>query len=438
MSIRIVLLSLFSGLLLATFIVPLPAEAQVWKRVKNKAKEKLEQEVEWKTEAAMDAAIEGIENAVVCVVTDEKCIEDAQKDGKTVVTTDEEGGELIRDENGEIVTDPEVAKARASGAEETLAPGQGVWANYDFVPGHRVLFYDDYGSEYIGDFPRRLQFRKGTMELVEWKGGRALRGKTEGAFNVNLPETLPEKFTVEFDYSASDFVNDIRLHVVDANNERVGKQFITIDPYNGVGLDSYAREGIESRQPQRQLEDEMASIRIAVDGSYVKVYVAEERVANVPNADLGRTNRIQFELNDVRDQPVFIGPIRVAEGGRTRIYQELNANGRFATRGIHFDTGRANLRPESTPTLEEIARMMETHADLRLRVEGHTDNTGAAEANQTLSQKRAQAVVGYLVTEKGIAADRLEAVGLGATQPAADNATPEGRQTNRRVELVVL
>lgn len=82
--------------------------------------------------------------------------------------------------------------------------------------------------------------------------------------------------------------------------------------------------------------------------------------------------------------------------------------------------------------------MMEAHSDLRLRIEGHTDNVGPADVNQRLSEERARAVVDYLVGTKGIAADRLEAVGHGAARPAADNETPEGRQTNRRVELVVL
>ncbi len=424
-------------ILLIALLAPLPTEAQVWKRVKNKAKEKLEQRADQKTDAALEAALDGFEDAVACAVTDETCIEEAQNDGKTVVMTDEETGEVIRDENGEVVTDPDVARAQATGTEATLAPGEGTWANYDFVPGHRVLFYDDYGSEYIGDFPRRLQFRRGTMELVEWDGGRALRGKTKGAFNVGLPETLPEQFTIEFDFYAADNANDIQVRVVDAEGERAGTQYVSVDPYEGVGIVSYARGGIESRQRQDRLKDEMLPIRIAVDGSYVKVYVAEERVANVPNADLGRTDRLQFVLRDVRDQ-IYIGPIRVAEGGRTRIYKELRADGRLATRGVLFNIGSDHLRPESTPTLEEIGRMMEAHSDLRLRIEGHTDNVGPADVNQRLSEERARAVVDYLVGTKGIAADRLEAVGHGAARPAADNETPEGRQTNRRVELVVL
>lgn len=79
--------------------------------------------------------------------------------------------------------------------------------------------------------------------------------------------------------------------------------------------------------------------------------------------------------------------------------------------------------------------MLNDHADLKLTIEGHTDNVGNAASNQSLSEKRAAAVVAYL-SAQGIDAGRLSAKGLGATKPADTNDTPEGRQNNRRVELV--
>ena len=79
--------------------------------------------------------------------------------------------------------------------------------------------------------------------------------------------------------------------------------------------------------------------------------------------------------------------------------------------------------------------MLQQHPDLRLRIEGHTDNTGSMETNRTLSELRAGAIRNYLV-QQGIDSSRLETAGFGQTQPSADNATPEGRQQNRRVELV--
>lgn len=133
----------------------------------------------------------------------------------------------------------------------------------------------------------------------------------------------------------------------------------------------------------------------------------------------------------------MISDVRVMAGGQ-ELYDALIAEGRVATQGILFDTGSARIRPESTPTLEEIADALQRNGDLRLRIEGHTDNVGQAASNLTLSEQRAQAVVAHLVEHAGIAAARLEAAGLGDTKPAADNGTPEGRQQNRRVELVVL
>jgi OmpA-OmpF porin, OOP family len=115
----------------------------------------------------------------------------------------------------------------------------------------------------------------------------------------------------------------------------------------------------------------------------------------------------------------------------------LQSSGHVAVYGIHFDTGKAVIQPDSAPVLAEIAKLLQQNPDLKLRIEGHTDNQGAAAANQSLSEKRAQAVVAWL-TAKGINASRLSAKGFGATQPVADNATDDGRAQNRRVELVKL
>ncbi len=105
-------------------------------------------------------------------------------------------------------------------------------------------------------------------------------------------------------------------------------------------------------------------------------------------------------------------------------------------RNIFFDTGRTSLRPESTAELERLQKLLTETPALKLEMAGHTDNVGEAAANQSLSQRRAQAVVAYL-TQHGIAAARLSAAGYGETQPVAPNATKLGRQLNRRTEFKV-
>ena len=104
--------------------------------------------------------------------------------------------------------------------------------------------------------------------------------------------------------------------------------------------------------------------------------------------------------------------------------------------GIHFDTNRAELKPESDGALQEIAKLLKQEATLRLLVVGHTDNVGGFDANLALSERRAAAVFEALTSRYGIAPARLRAVGVGMAAPVAHNDTENGRAKNRRVELV--
>lgn len=112
----------------------------------------------------------------------------------------------------------------------------------------------------------------------------------------------------------------------------------------------------------------------------------------------------------------------------------LNKEGHIALY-INFDTGKSDIQSESQPIIDQVADMMKKNPDLRIGVEGHTDNVGKPKDNQVLSEQRAKAVVAALV-KQGIEAKRLSAVGFGQDKPIADNKAEEGRAKNRRVELV--
>ncbi len=114
---------------------------------------------------------------------------------------------------------------------------------------------------------------------------------------------------------------------------------------------------------------------------------------------------------------------------------DIDKAGHVAVYGIQFDTGKAAILPSSEPVLAQVQKLLEDRADLKIRIEGHTDNVGQRPANQTLSQRRAQAVMGWLIAQ-GIDAGRLTAQGFADTKPVADNGTDDGRAKNRRVELV--
>ena len=366
-----------------------PAAAQ-FGRIGERVKRRVEQKVGEKVDKAVDKAVDGAE-------------------AKATGTPSEAGGE-----------------GAMGGASASLKAGEGAWANYDFVPGERAIFVDDFSADRVGNFPQRLEFKSGNMEIVDWQGARWLRAEG-GEFFINLPETLPERFTMEFGLAGSGNAMQMRFNGSDRDGPTVeiGTWFARM---RSGDIDAQGELGLQTNEtPVR--------IRISVDGDYLKLYANEKRALNVPNAKPGRAKRIYVDLNGwSADSPRMISDVRIMAGGR-RLYDALAADGRVATQGILFDIGSDRIRPESTPTLKEITDMLKAHADLKLTIEGHTDNVGNAASNQALSEKRAAAVVAHLV-QQGIDASRLEAKGFGDTKPVASNDTSEGRQQNRRVELV--
>ncbi len=398
--------------LLFTLIgVHTPAHAQFGdfgKKLKQKVEQKVEQRVDRKTDKAVDQALDKVE----CAATDTECAEKAKAEGKEVKTVD--------------------APSAANNAQPAaLKPGQGAWANYDFKPGDRILLADDFSKDEVGDFPRRFEFRSGQMEIVEWNEGRWLRS-AQGKFFIPLPETLPERFTVEFDLTGNG--NAMSLTFDGKEHESAG--IMEFGEYFGRlrsgEIDAQGEFGSGVKTDER-----VVHIAISVDGQHVKAYANEKRVFNAPNANLGRGNKIFINMNGwTADQPRMIANVRIAAGGK-KLYDALSEKGRVATQGVLFDTGSDRIRPESTPTLKEIGAMLKDHPDLKLVIEGHTDDVGAAASNQSLSEKRAEAVRQHLVDNYGVDKGRLQAKGLGASKPATGNDTPEGRQQNRRVEIRV-
>jgi outer membrane protein OmpA-like peptidoglycan-associated protein len=116
--------------------------------------------------------------------------------------------------------------------------------------------------------------------------------------------------------------------------------------------------------------------------------------------------------------------------------EKITAAGRIALYGIYFDTDKAEIKEESSATIGQIAKLLQTNDQLKLLVVGHTDNSGGFDHNMALSRRRAAAVVRELTAEHGISGDRLRPVGVAFASPVASNSLEDGRAKNRRVELV--
>jgi OmpA-OmpF porin, OOP family len=422
-----------TALVLIALTMPAELDAQsLGDRIRDRARQQAEERAERRAAEAVDKALDGAEVGIRCVFTDTQCITRAEEDGEVVIYVDPAGNRTDAYGNPSDET---------NGHGATLRLDDPAWANFDFVAGDRVLFFDDYSADRVGNFPRGLVFGQGNAEVAVWQDRRFVRITSRGFFRVPLPETLPDRFSLEFEVHQAHASHSLRVvtgavappHMLGVYAGSV----IRVDR-SGTGIESHQGSGGEALTAASRTMEAVPTVRVMGDGGYVKVYVDEERVANVPNAELERTRELTFIIGWADpDAPVYVGPIHVAAGGAS-IYDALMEDGRVVTRGILFDVGAADIQPESRQTLIEIGEMLAQHPDLRLRIEGHTDSVGDAAANQALSERRADAVRRYLLNAHRIDGVRLEAHGFGQTQPIDTNDTSEGRRNNRRVELVRL
>jgi OmpA-OmpF porin, OOP family len=411
------------------FLIALPASAVpvsaqgIMGRIKDKAKSEVEKKAV---------------GAVSCAVSDQTCIDKAKADGKPVVVTDKNGkpassADSARAVNGRSGSTGSTAAGSVASSSTSAPPGAGVWLNYDFIPGDSVIFYDDFANDHVGDLPTHEDVTRGNVTIVDIGGRKFLRTQTSGNMTITLTRALPQRFTIETVFHRRGG-NGMGLYFKIGS----GKQQLTMRCDQGsASISGYGPTGSkESGQGVPGIgPDAFETCRFMIDSGYVKAYLDSVRVGQLNNLTIGRGNKIEVDLPNADSNGALITEIRIAEGGRP-LYDALSANGRVATHGILFDTGSDRIRGESTPTLTQIGDMLKAHPELKLTIEGHTDNVGQPADNQTLSEKRAAAVKQYLVTTFGIDASRLATKGLGDTKPVAPNQTPEGRQQNRRVELV--
>jgi len=414
---------------------PLPSQG-ILSRLGDKAK----QAANDKANQAMDSAVSKAAHAVVCAVSDNACIRKAKASGQPIKVTDASGKAVSSADSAAAIS---AALAQASAAAQPALDSAGgapsaaaapatntVLVNYDFVPGDRVIFAEDFANDNIGDFPKRLELKEGNFEVAEWNGARFLRASSHGRVMIPLPEKMPQRFTYEMDFHCGDGW-DGDMQFTDPDSEPDGLSHIEFSPHDG-GVKGPVNSTMSL--PSNAIQP-VVHVAVMVDNAYVKAYLNGVRVANVPKATLGRAKGVWITVTADDGQPAYIGNIRVAEGGKP-LYDALAATGHVATHGILFDVGSDHIRAESAPTLKSISDMLTAHADLKLMIEGHTDNVGSATSNQTLSERRAAAVKQYLVSMAHVDAARLSTKGYGASKPIAPNTTAEGRQENRRVELV--
>ncbi len=345
-------------------------------------------------------------------------------------------------ESGEQGVAPSSANAGKSGDDFQL------YTKFDFVPGQRVLFFDDLSGEELGEFPSRWKLNRGVFEVARVGQDPWIMATSRGEIAPKLMvNQLPERYTVEFEWlnRTTEYRGTHYVHFIwyGTDSYPVASLKLSANSQAIFGMKNDA--GQFSTVSEKALPASFASglhnIRIMVTKSSIKCYVDNDRLANAPRTAGFTPTSFAIDIHgddaDFEKSGMFFRNFRFAEGGKT-MREQLDESGHIVTHGIYFDVNSAQIRGESYKTLADILQMLGDDPSLRLVIEGHTDTDGADAANLDLSQRRAESVRAYLMENGKIDGERLEAKGYGETKPIDANTTPEGKANNRRVELARL
>ena len=287
-------LRLVTGALATLALCAAPAQSQ---GVFGKIKQRASSEVNRKE----DDAVEKLAKAVTCAITDKACIKKAHDAGTPVKVTDKNGKPVSSADSAAAISaavaqaatvaadDPSAAAtpAPAGGASaSTPAPGAGAWLNYDFVPGSRTIFYEDFSGNDVGDFPRRMKLDNGNFEVVNIKGQKMLRTVEGGKVFIVLPEKLPPRFTVEAVYHSPSIGNPMSLSTGGNSNSfgcYMTSAFVHAEANSGS-------DRVQGPPPG------FVNCRFTIDTRYVRGYIDSVRTANAPDVAIDRTDTLYVQL----------------------------------------------------------------------------------------------------------------------------------------------
>ena len=395
-------------------------------KLKQKIKDKVNERIDQKEDKAIDNALDSVDNST------------ASNKNKT----GSKGNSVEKDANNKNTNQSTDNTSNSSNnTSSNNQPSIKAYQNYDFVPGDRILFEDHFADDQDGEFPAHWELEKGQGQLNKI-GGELAMFLTEGNYvrvkpRMKTDKYLTDPFTVEFDYYNKDNAYGIITFLGRINAECNCES--TADVQVGASEASFGGAVDFSKSYASDLQGEnfinkWHHVAIAVKNHQLKVYVDQNRVLVVPDTKNDFFS-VGFGGIGSEEQPLIFKNVRIASGGDMNMIGKKFTESKIVTHGINFDVDKATIKPESMGTLNMIVQVLKDNPDLKFEIDGHTDNSGTAQHNLTLSQQRADAVKTQLVS-MGIDASRLTTKGFGDSKPISDNNSLEGKANNRRVEFV--
>ncbi len=411
----------------------------VKKAIKNKSIDRANQRTEDGIDKGLDAAEDGVKRIFK---------KDDNNESEEEVSSENNSDEAEsedRDDSGETKAAP-----------KPVQPKLESYTRYDFVPGDRVLLFEDFSQDAVGDFPA-LWTTNGTGEirtLNTYPGNWLYMNSRDNVYTLMRDLTLPDNFIIEFDLVPVPEEEDGRHSGFYMSLYQGTGEYLDHGLYPGIGgahitvtTDKWSVQGYADDANQMLTGDsDIAPVKLN-QSNHVIIWVQKRRLRIYHNGQKAldlptvlyqqvKFNRLRFSLwghNGFH----YITNLRITSAAPD-MRSKLLTEGKLVSYGIYFDVNKDVVKPESNGTLKGIAQVLTENPDVKIKIVGHTDSDGVDAANLDLSKRRAASVKNELVKTFGIDAGRIETDGKGETVPVAANDTPENKSLNRRVEFIKL
>ena len=434
--------------------------AQLLDKLKKKTEEKVKSEAQKRAEKQIDKGVEKVFNEAEKQIsgTDEKKgVDPKTADSKAATQQTTQQNNKQNTPANQTKNQTQNSNQNAQPASATVKPTeptpqtQGVInTKYDFIPGEKVIFFDDFTAENIGDFPIQWNTTgSGEVVTTNLAEGRWFHiTNNRGITTLNEPLTLPDNYTIEFDIipqksgTSSEFnfylINTTKPKDLKYGLARPGGTGIKFNfGYNNYYASYYAdgspdQKGMEL-QPKLQ-PDKKYRMSFWVQKERIRLYIDNNKLFDLPRAvpKTPKFNMIRFDTGTP-----LVANVRVATG-LPDMRSKLLTEGKLISYGIYFDVNKDVVKSESYPSIKEIAAILQDNPSVRIQIVGHTDSDGENNFNLDLSKRRAAAVKNFLVSNFGIDGGRIETDGKGESAPVAPNDSATNKALNRRVEFIKL
>lgn len=326
---------------------------------------------------------------------------------------------------------------------------------YDFLPGDRVILFDDFSQDAVGDFPALWTTNAlGEINTINIAPGNWFNlNSTDGNYFLLKDIEFPKNFIIEFDIVPKKSGGRIAAGLLLYGEEKYKE--MDNDPHPGLGgvMLSIERENWNTwgyKKGEKDMITGKSNVKpvvaekvnhviVWVQGRRLRVYHEGAKVLDMPTNiyDGVKLNRLCFRLSRGASSGSYLSNLRITDSAPD-MRSKLLTEGKLVSYGIYFDVNKDVVKSESYGTIKEIAKVLTDNPNVKIKIVGHTDSDGDDKSNLDLSKRRAASVKNVLVKEFSIDASRIETDGKGESEPIAKNDSGVNKAINRRVEFIKL